>query len=348
MIVKKPTLILLAPINFGFNDIITKNARKIGWTVYDLTGDYFGEFKYSSLREKLTNTFRKTFFKDRSYKSKLKTQRQISILNSQIKSKISNSFDYALFIRPDLWDIEVISEITKLAKKSVCYQWDGFSRYPMFKNYLFLFSKTFVFDPKDFDVTNPRLQISTNFWFDVLNESLPLSTNGKILYIGTYHKERIPQVIKFLEFLKAKNLAFDAYIFFDNKHDATSFIEQSNFKILYEKLNYENMIALERDYSVILDFQNPMHTGLSFRHFEGLAMNKKVITDNPEVSKYDFFHFHNTYILNEGNWDGIVNFLELQIVNIEDEIKRKYTFSNWLNYVLDIKPFQSLDLKCDT
>ena len=44
--------------------------------------------------------------------------------------------DYALFVRPDLFDFEVIEKAKQLASKTIAYQWDGMSRFPLAERYI--------------------------------------------------------------------------------------------------------------------------------------------------------------------------------------------------------------------
>ncbi|PZP46672.1 MAG: hypothetical protein DI598_11795 [Pseudopedobacter saltans] len=342
MKVKKKTLLLLVPLEFGFNKVFANNAEMDGFDVYEIAGDIFGNFKYSSTFQKLTNTFRKIFLKDKDYKKKIKRQYYIDKLHNKFENSPSKTFDFALIIRPDLWDKDIVNVITDLAKRSVCYQWDGLMRYPLFLDYIKYFDDVYVFDRSDLSC-HPKLKFSTNFWFNYLDRTIkPVAPNNRVLYVGTFQKNRVVEMQLFFSFLRKSQIDYDAFLYFDNKEDAKSYKDCRTFNILTHRLNYEEMVKLERDYSIILDFQNTLHSGLSFRHFEGLALERKIITNNKSVRNYDFYHANNTFILDEFNWNEIVEFIQLPFVKSNSNIEKKYSFSNWIRYVLDIKPYQEM------
>ena len=62
---------------------------------------------------------------------------------------------------------------------------------------------------------------------------------------------------------------------------------------------------------VLIDFVNPKHNGLSLRIFEALGHNKKLITTNKEVRKYEFYDESNILIYDiHTNTEEIKKFFE--------------------------------------
>ncbi|MDO4763924.1 MAG: hypothetical protein Q4A00_06030 [Flavobacteriaceae bacterium] len=88
---------------------------------------------------------------------------------------------------------------------------------------------------------------------------------------------------------------------------------------------------------VIIDIKLPYHSGLSFRFFESLGYNKKLITNNTSVKEYDFYHPNNIFITDYENFEGLEEFLNQPYVNICEEIKTKYKFENWIKNILKIE-----------
>ncbi|SMB90481.1 hypothetical protein SAMN05660772_01528 [Pasteurella testudinis DSM 23072] len=106
---------------------------------------------------------------------------------------------------------------------------------------------------------------------------------------------------------------------------------------------HDNLLEA-RQSKVLLDFVINAHHGLSFRAFEALGHDKKLITTNGDIIDYDFYHPNNIFILNENNIDELPDFLAKPFYNIEQKIKEKYSFGNWIKYVLDIEPHQAIIL----
>ena len=67
-------------------------------------------------------------------------------------------------------------------------------------------------------------------------------------------------------------------------------------------------------------------------------MDKKLITTNPTIVHYDFYHPDNMFYWSGSNLDELKDFLTRPFVPIAPELKRKYSFSNWINCAFDIEP----------
>lgn len=93
---------------------------------------------------------------------------------------------------------------------------------------------------------------------------------------------------------------------------------------------------------VILDFLDSAHNGLSLRTFEALGYGKKLITNNPSIKYYDFYNPANIFVWDGENPDGIEEFLKKPYEQPEELITKKYGFTNWINYVLEIEPHQKI------
>src|SRR5690606_41602551 len=87
----------------------------------------------------------------------------------------------------------------------------------------------------------------------------------------------------------------------------------------------------------LIDLVRPNQTGLSFRFFEAMAFEKKIITNNKYVKDFDFYNPSNILIL-EDNFDDIDSeFLNTPYIPVPEEIYNKYTLENWVNTVFHLK-----------
>jgi len=105
----------------------------------------------------------------------------------------------------------------------------------------------------------------------------------------------------------------------------------------------ENLTALQ-DSRMVLDFLNPIHNGLSFRPFEAMIYRKKLITTNPKIKLYDFYRPENIFVWDGMNFDGMLEWMQQPYQPLPDDIVRKYSFGNWIRYMLDIEPHQKITL----
>ena len=91
---------------------------------------------------------------------------------------------------------------------------------------------------------------------------------------------------------------------------------------------------------MLLDIKACEHNDLSFRIFEAMRYGKKLITDNATVKRYDFYRPENIFVVENGSFEGLSQFLNTPYVPLPLDLVRKYSFTNWLMYALDIPPYQ--------
>ncbi|MBP0613335.1 hypothetical protein J8J42_09770 [Chryseobacterium sp. cx-311] len=332
---------LLIPHHFELYKAIISNLEKLGFSVvFIILTDK--TFKYKSFKEQSTNFLRKTVFGDKQYKDKLRVIHHSEELEHQL-SETDIEFDYGLVIRPDYF---TISSLEKLKKKCVLfcgYQWDGFKRYPKIIDYITLFDRFFAFDENDYhkhkDFYKNIFPI-TNFYIDYLPRN-PVN-NGQVFFLGSYIPERMDQVIKVSDFFNEKGIPSSINVVF-HKSKIPEELTQASINLIKKPLSYLEMLDRVSKCGCMLEFHNKeIHEGLSFRVFEALYFKKKLITNNVSVKDYDFFHPNNFFIWNENNTGDIENFLREEYVDMDEHVLRKYSFTNWISIIFNIKPYQAI------
>src|SRR5690606_40375642 len=83
-------------------------------------------------------------------------------------------------------------------------------------------------------------------------------------------------------------------------------------------LSYEKNLQDVFKANILIDIQNPVHQGLSFRIFEGIGYNKKVITTNSNVVNYDFYQPENFLIWKGQNVQELAEFIATPYKSLED------------------------------
>jgi len=319
------TFLLVMPDYSDFPDLFVENLASVGFTPYLMT-DNPSKFKYQGF-EKIASFFQKIFFNNREYKRKLVAEHKLREYYKKISS--FEMLDYALVIRPDLFPVSVIQELKKKTKKLIAYQWDGIEKFPEVKNYFHLFDSFFCFDSED-EANN--IKPITNFYFDFLppiykdfNYDKP-----KLYFVGLYWKNREEKIDRFIKELSDKDVELSIIMQYNHRSE----IKNPKISYIKNRITFlENLKNVEQA-DVLLDFVDPVHDGLSIRFFEGLYYKKKVITDNKMVKKYDFYHPHNIFVLENDNYDQITTFLKYPYHEISDNVARKYGFSNWIKQII--------------
>ncbi len=62
---------------------------------------------------------------------------------------------------------------------------------------------------------------------------------------------------------------------------------------------------------------------------ESIFLKRKLITNNRNVKKYNFYHPKNIFLIGEDSWDTIQSFIKEDVVEIEKSIIEEYEFKYW-------------------
>ena len=324
-------IILIMPPDFGVYQVIEQNLRYMGFEQVTVISPLF---RYKT-KDRILNFIQKTFLGNKDYKKQLIDDYYTAEVSQTLSSFAPKSIDYAIVIRPDKLDLNTIEKIHSTAHKVVAYQWDGLARFPKVFKVINHFQHFFVFDLEDYHryrYQYPNLLPCTNFYFDMPEESVSVNEN-EVLYVGAYMKDRIQSLIRVVDALSQYNLTLNINLFYGRK---TPPISHPHLSFISKGISYAENLKITKKAAVILDIKTVEHNGLSLRIFEAIKYQKKLITDNKSIMQYDFYHPNNFYVIEDDHFQGLAAFLNSQYIPLAEEIKQKYSFSNWLKYVLDI------------
>ncbi|MFJ1491225.1 hypothetical protein [Capnocytophaga canis] len=330
------TIIFGAPADF-FNQKIIDNLIFLGFEVIDVSISL--NYKYSSLKDKLKNTFRKVFFNDNSHKKRVR----FALIEQEINEKIDalhRKADYVLLIRPDIYPEHFLQNLKTKSKKMVAYQWDGLNVFPDVRKVVKYFDRFFVFDPKD--VAESFLP-TTNFYFDI-PEQLEKIEKRSVFFVGVWKRNRIKPIGKLISKINETNYIADISLFTTKKYILKKY-EKSVINVTNKRIPLIENHQKVCQSAVLVDILNTVHNGLSFRVFEAIKYKKKLITNNSHIKKYDFFDKNNILVIEkDSDYELIPSFLELPYLDLPQVIYEKYAFTNWIKYVLDIPTYQPIEL----
>lgn len=335
----KKTIIIGLSDDFYLGNLIKENLSINGFDIIDISYKY-KDFKYKNLFERGNNFARKTFLKDKSFKTKLKFGRHQQRLLATLK-EMRHPADYALLIRPDIYPESFIELIKSKTKSLIAYQWDGLKRFPLTHNIIPLFDRFFVFDLQDYLAYQHKyanLKYTTNFYFDISRLlTVEKKYKNEVLYIGSYIKKRMPDIFNCISAIAHHNTSFNINIVVDAKYQ----IKKTDLPVTYsmKRYTFEENLRMVKSASTMIDFNNKVHTGLSFRPFEAICFEKKLITNNTDIKYYDFYKKENIFIIGEDDEQELQSFLDTPYQEIDSSIKQKYSFTNWIHYILDLPPY---------
>ncbi|MDE1190525.1 MAG: hypothetical protein PW786_00025 [Arachidicoccus sp.] len=342
----KKTILFGYPEDYYISELIRENIRySLAGEKYEIIDIAFSKkFKYKNFGQRLNNFLRKTFLRDKTYKVNLK----FSIHEKEISYKLKKftEVDYIFLIRPDVYPEYFIKKLRQLSKKMIAYQWDGLNRFPLTYKIIHYFDRFFVFDPKDIDHSCKNLFFITNFYFDLPRflDIKDIPQKNELYYIGTFDKRRIKETEQFI--YKTKDIPINKNVLIRLPKHRLNYAKKSTYGIQFlmnEIVSFEKNIQMAKSAKVLLEFVNiSFHKGLTFRALEALCFDKKLITNNPEIVHYDFYKKENIFIIGQDDDLQLENFINSSYVAIAPSIKEKYSFTNWIKYILDIPPYSPI------
>ena len=117
-------------------------------------------------------------------------------------------------------------------------------------------------------------------------------------------------------------------------------------KCLYDSkydppLSYGKIIKRCLTSKAILDVVQAKQFGLTLRVYEGIFMNKKIVTTHKHIKEYkQLYNSHNVLQIDSTTSpDKIMEFINSEIVPYSNELKNMYSFESWLLRLIDLKSF---------
>jgi len=318
--------------------------------------DFYTEQKYSytSWKDKGINIYQRLFNKNTQYYLTLENKYFNKIFRSKIldfKKKNIEHYDYVLIIKPEDYSPQNIKELSQLGEKTVGYIWDGLriffkSNIDQSRSYL---DELYSFDTNNInDYPELKMQFCTNFYTPIDNIISYKERHIDLFFVGdlagTLDRQRRDK--KLVKFLKEINGELDINIWINPSINIDKIDDK---KIKYTSKHIPMSFAFEktRNSKAVIDICKAHHIGLSFRFFECLATETKIITNNKDVINYDFYNPKNILIV---DFDKDIlttklfyDFLNEPFSKLSQEIIEKYTIENWLKYMFKIEGHKKIE-----
>ncbi len=280
-------------------------------------------YKYPSFFKKIMNFFSKIIFK--------KNLKQIEIERIILKQiELIGYQDIIMIIRPDRISKKTHFEIKKQASSYITYIYDSCKRFPIDHLLNGVFNEIFSFDIDD--SKKYGFTFITNYIYFEKKEIKSDSKNNYKAFIVMSADERIQILNKLADFFTINKLKFKFVL-----------VGKKRPKNLNENIEFSNKTFLLSDYqkdiensSILIDLIRFNHNGLSFRIFEALALQKKIITSNLSIKNYDFYNTESIFVLDTNNITVPLEFIESPFQPIDNAIYEKYTIKNWVKTVFKI------------
>lgn len=272
-------------------------------------------FKYKNFGQRAYNFFRKNLvgknIKLEFYEAGVKA----------VMCNLESSYEKILIIRPDLLSDHHLQQLRERTKCFIAYYWDTVDYAPRKRNILHFFDRILSFDPGD--CKNFGFEFQSNFY---CCENQTSETRYQVYNLSSLdHRKEITEEIA----IALEGLGM-SYLFkgFKRSPFKNSYIQYT------PRITYQDMLKEARYCNVVLDVTKLGQTGLTFRPFEALGLNKKLITTNAAIKDYEFYDPENIMIVEPGKVCLERSFFETPVREVPESIKSKFHIKQWLNDVL--------------
>lgn len=292
-----------------------------------------GAFSHKNFQEKAINTVNKVFLG----KNPKHQKRQKFVKNSIEKLGFQ---DQILILNPDTLDIQTIAYIKKFTNRLITYLYDSLERYPVQEKLAF-FDAVFSFD--DNDIKKYGFKKITNYNYLPHLETEKDTPKFDLFYITSYDKGRNkiirPLLLKLVELGTVFQIIVIGKKVWKLKLKYIFSQHVANFEVIFRSKPIPHKKIIENQYrntKAILDLTRCGQCGLSFRVFEAMAMEKKIVTNNYDIKNYDFYNPNNILVLNENLSNLDKSFFETPYQKLPSEVYEKYTLDNWVKTVFGL------------
>ena len=311
--------------NWGYNDNIAIALEKRGHIVNHIDFNTF-KYKYPSFIYRIYNFFLKAFFK-----KNIKNIHFGKEINNRLE-KLGEIQDVILTIKGDFIDPKNILEFKKYTKKSIAFFNDNIYRCPKIIPILPNFDEVYSFEKEDCAKYN--LKFITNFIYKESKLNPARIFKYDIFNISS-KDNRFNIISKIADELSNKGISFKIIIY-DKKNKT----KNANIEFISEYIQIDHVNQFVNDSKFLLDIHRKEQNGLTFRVFESLGLQKKLITTNPNIAHYDFYNPKNILIIDETNINFDTDFFTSPYEPIPENIYTKYTIENWIETVFDLSKKQ--------
>jgi hypothetical protein len=309
---------------WGYNNQIISNLNSKGHVVNHIDFTNF-DYTYPNYLFRIYNFFLKLFLK-----KNLKHIHHGKEIIKQLK-QIGEKQDSILTIKGDWIDPDSIAEFKKYSNKSIAFFNDNIQRCPKILRTIAQFDTVYSFEKEDCKRHN--LNFITN-WINSDTENCAITENHKYTVFNISSIDnRIDTILKIAKELELKKMSFKIIVV-DKKMGSNS---NTSIEFIPQRLLISEVKKYIDQSKLLLDIHHEKQIGLTFRVFESIERNKKLITTNPDIVNYDFYNPNNILVIDANKPEIPISFIETNYEEIPSSIYKKYTINNWVDTVFELK-----------
>ena len=316
---KVNNLLIVAPETVNIQKIILNGFNTFSLNIEsDIMLNTVPKYTYKNTTEHIINSLSKILFN-----RNIKKIHERKIIQQRLKS-LRKNYDLIFIIRPDILTDSELQFLKSKTNNFIAYYWDAMAFFPRKKKIIPYFNKVYSFDTEDCRKYN--LELLTNFYY---YEPEPVVMENTLFCISHLEKRRYELFNKMGKYLEENNINFRFMT-----RQSVEKLKSPYIEYMKESIPYPEMLKLLNHYAVILDIAKPNQAGLSFRIFESLGMNKKIITNNRAVMEYDFYNSNNILVIDFDNLVIPKSFFQTPFQPVDEAIKQQYHLRSFVKTVV--------------
>lgn len=327
--IKGKRILFLAPSFFGYEEKIKNKMEQMGAIV-----DFYDERSVTKALDRALLKIVPSIFNK-------KTSRYY---NDILETCKNNKYNYIFVIKCDMLTEEILEKFHEVFYDACfcLYLYDSVKNIRGVNKKFKYFDHILSFDRQD-TLKYPEMKFRSLFYIDDFKKEFKTDNKYKydISFFGTIHSDRFGIIKEVTEICKKRNLNFYSFCYLQSKFIYYFYKVTKNEFRYASKRDFSFVKASSREISnvvnesrVILDIQHPRQTGLTMRTIEMIGMNKKLITTNAEIKKYDFYNPNNILVIDRMNINIPEDFLLTKYVPLDTSIYNKYSIKTWIKDIL--------------
>jgi len=327
--IKDKRILFFAPAFFGYELKIKAKMEEMGAVV-----DFYDE---RSVKKAASRALLKISSDIFEYKSK-------RYYSNIIEKHKNQTYDYIFVVKCDMMTESILQDLhIAFPKAMFClYLWDSVKNIKGVTDKFKYFDRVLTFDRQD-AVKYPVMKFRPLFYADEFRLELNKDNDYKydISFCGTIHSDRYKIIRKIIDYCRQYKLKYFTFCYLQSKFiyhfykiTKPEFSKTKESDFSFAKMSSRNISDVVKKSRVILDVQHPNQMGLTMRTIEMLGMNKKLITTNPEIKKYDFYNPNNILVVDRKNIQIPHTFFKSKYTALSDDIFEKYSIESWIKDIL--------------
>ncbi|MEM6517489.1 MAG: hypothetical protein AAF688_15010 [Bacteroidota bacterium] len=313
----KKNILVIAPFAFGYTKHIHTALEKCDGVSAEIRYLDQPAFAYKNFGHRIYNAISKIFGKNLKKSFVFdRIKKEVALLPKQ---------DLIFIIRPDILNDETLKYLKSRTESFIAYYYDSTRRFSRKLDIIPFFDKIYSYDK--LDVEKYGFEFLTNFIF---NRGTAIPNKRQFFNISTFDY-RFPLLERLAGYLKSKNWTYKILVY------NVSLIEAKHVEIITQQKSIEEVAELISESKIIVEIQRTEQVGLSFRIFEALGQEKKLITTNKDIVNYDFYHAQNILVINEDNFEIPEEFVVSPYKKLDTEILGPYLIDNWVRPIFSLE-----------